>query len=252
MKLSDIFRSEFVAQAKRVRTWLFFAILFVAAYRLRGDGVNCLFTVAQETILTSLLWVFMAPVVAGSAAARDLQPLVSIPAISKADYLGGRFLAAFALNALILLAVPLGMLVAFLLSGGQPQIIGPYPPLAYLGSYSVLALPTAFTFTAVQFSAAALKGRAIASYFGTALFLVAVGALIALAAHVLQIPALATLLDPSVRIILVLIPETTVREMNTVLLGLKTPILANRLLWPALALALLAFTYRRFRFTDAP
>ena len=58
----------------------------------------------------------MAPAVAGSAAARDVQtrmhPLVYTTPISKADYLGGRFLAAFVLNALILLAVPLGILAA--------------------------------------------------------------------------------------------------------------------------------------------
>ena len=62
----------------------------------------------------------MAPAVAGGAAARDVQtrmhPLIYTTPISKADYLGGRFLAAFVLNALILLAVPLGMLADFLLA----------------------------------------------------------------------------------------------------------------------------------------
>ena len=112
MKFREIFRFEFLYQARRVRTWLYFGVLFVVANRLRDGGVNAPFTIAQETLLAGLLWILMAPAVAGSAAARDVQtrmhPLVYTTPISKADYLWGRFLAAFVLNALILLAVPLG------------------------------------------------------------------------------------------------------------------------------------------------
>ncbi len=36
--------------------------------------------------------------------------------------------------------------------------------------------------------------------------------------------------------------------MDSVLLGMKGSMLANRLLWVAIALVVLAFTYRRFRF----
>ena len=34
MKFREIFRFEFVYQARRVRTWLYFAVLFVVAYLL--------------------------------------------------------------------------------------------------------------------------------------------------------------------------------------------------------------------------
>lgn len=252
MKFREIFRFEFAYQARRVRTWIYFAILFVVANRLRGGGVNSLFTAAQETVLLGLLWALMAPAVAGSAAARDVQtrmhPLVYTAPIRKADYLGGRFLAAFGLNALILLAAPLGMLVDFLLSGGKPEIIGPFPPVAYFGAYGFLALPTAFLFTAVQFAFAALTRKAVFSYLGTVLFAVGVRITVAVAANVFSLPALDALLDPTARISLGRIPETTLIEMDAVLLGMKGSMLANRLLWVAIALVILAFTYRRFRF----
>ena len=195
----------------------------------------------------------MAPAVAGSAAARDVQtrmhPLIYTTPISKADYLGGRFLAAFVLNALILLAVPLGMLAALLLPGVEPEIVGPFRPAVYLSSYGVLALPTAFTFTAVQFSLAALKRRAIVSYLGSVLFFVTVAIAAGVVTNVLQMPTLGKLLDPTCRIIvLVIMSETlTPLEKNTVLIGLESSILANRLLWIGVALAILAFTYVRFR-----
>jgi ABC-type phosphate transport system permease subunit len=49
-----------------------------------------------------------------------MHPLIYAAPISKADYLGGRFLAAFVLNAVILLAVPLGILAAVYLPGRGP------------------------------------------------------------------------------------------------------------------------------------
>jgi ABC-2 type transport system permease protein len=253
MKFREIFRFEFVYQARRVRTWLYFVVLFVVAYQLRGGVVNSPFTIAQETLLAGLLWILMAPAVAGSAAARDVQtrmhPLVYTTPISKADYLGGRFLAAFVLNALILLAVPLGMLAALLFPGVKPEIVGPFRPAVYLSSYGVLALPTAFTFTAVQFTLAALKRRAVVSYLGTVLFFVTVTAAAGVVTNVLQMPILGKLLDPTVRLnVLVLMAGTlTPFEMNTVLIGLERSILANRLLWVGLTLAILAFTHVRFR-----
>ena len=260
MKFREIFRFEFVYQARRVRTWLYFAVLFAVAYLLvrtdpgAGDGVvNSPYDIAQDTVLTGLLWILMAPAVAGSAAARDVQtrmhPLIYAAPISKADYLGGRFLAAFVLNALILLAVPLGILAALFLPGMEPEIVGPLRPAVYLSSYGVLALPTAFTFTAVQFSLAALKRRAIVSYLGTVLFFVTVGIPAALVLNVLQMPTLGKLLDPTCRItVLILMSDTlTPLEKNTVLIGLESSILANRLLWIGVALAILAFTHVRFR-----
>jgi hypothetical protein len=263
MKFREIVCFEFVYQARRVRTWLYFAILFVVGYlfhRTASSGAvlaNSPYSIAQETVLTSLLWVLMAPAVAGSAAARDVQtrmhPLVYAAPIRKADYLGGRFLAAFVLNALILLAVPLGILAALFVPGGvEPEFLAPFRPAVYLSSYGVLALPTAFTFTAVQFSLAALKRRAIVSYLGSVLFFVMVSIPAALLINVFQMPALGKLLDPTCRLtVLNIMSETlTPLQMNTVLIGLDSSILANRLLWIGIALAILAFTHVRFRFSQ--
>jgi ABC-2 type transport system permease protein len=259
VKFREIFRFEFAYQARLIRTWLYFAVLFVIVFMLKrtaGVGevhVNSPYSIAQETILASLLWVFMAPAVAGSAAARDPQtrmhPLIYTAPIGKADYLGGRFLAAFLLNALILLAVPLAMLAAQFLPGMDPQRFGPFRPAVYLSSYGILALPTAFTFTVVQFSVAALKRRAIVSYLATVLFFVAIGACAAVVTNVLQMPRLGQLLDPSCRMtVMILMGDTlTPLEMNTVLVGLDSSILANRLLWLCLASVILLFTYIRFR-----
>ena len=113
-------------------------------------------------------------------------------------------------------------------------------------------MPTAFTFTAVQFSLAALKRRAIVSYLGSVLFFVTVSFGAGLVINVLQMPTLGKLLDPTCRLnVIVLMSDTlTPLEKKTVLIGLESSILANRLLWIGVALAILAFTHVRFRLGD--
>jgi len=260
VKFREIFRFEFVYQARRVRTWLYFAVLFAVAYLLMGTGggggdvlANSPFNIAQGTVLTGVLWILMAPAVAGSAAARDVQtrmhPLIYTAPISKADYLGGRFLAAFVLNALILLAVPLGTLAALFVRGVEPEIVGPLRPAVYLSSYGVIALPTAFTVTAVQFSLAALNRRAIISYLGSVFLFVIVSFGVGGVLNVLQMPTLAKLLDLIGFVTFQgrLSDTWTPLEKNTVLIGLESWMLANRLLWVCLASAILVFTHVRFR-----
>jgi hypothetical protein len=104
-------------------------------------------------------------------------------------------------------------------------------------------------FTAVQFSAAALKRRPVVSYLATFLFFVTVGATNGLVTNVLHLTAFGKLLDPTCRMnVLNLMAESmTPLEKNTVLIALDSSILANRLLWLCVASAILLFVYNRFR-----
>jgi ABC-type transport system involved in multi-copper enzyme maturation permease subunit len=261
VKFREIFRFEFAYQARLVRTWLYFAVLFVIAFllmRTAGGGaggfINSPFDIAQLTVLTSVFWILMAPTVAGSAAARDVRtrmhPFVYTAPISKAEYLGGRFLAAFVLNALFLLAIQLGILAALLVPGLSPEIVAPFRLSVYLSSYGVLALPTAFIVTAIQFSLAALNRRAIVSYLGSVFLLVIVSVSGSVSINVLQMQTLGKMLDPLAgsTIIGPLSEAWTPLEKSTVLIGLQGWMIANRLLWIGIAMAILAFTHLRFRF----
>ncbi len=188
MKLREIFRFELAYQVRRVSTWLYFAVLLVvvAFSLIRGNYIsgarngdyflNAPFIIVEITIVCSLLWLLVAAAVAGDAAARDVEtrmhPLTYTAPVSKADYLGGRFLAALVLNALILLAVLAGILLAVHSPGVEAEILGPFRPAAYLSAYVFIALPNAFLATAIQFSFAALSRRAIASYLGGILLVV--------------------------------------------------------------------------------
>ena len=133
--------------------------------------LNSPFIIASVSVSSCLIWLLLAPAVAGEAAARDVQtgmhPVTYTTPVSKTEYLGGRFLAAFVLNALILLGVQAGSLLAAYAPGVDPEIIGPFRPAAYLAAYAFIALPNAFIATTIQFSSALLSGRSMASYLGS-------------------------------------------------------------------------------------
>ncbi len=208
MNLWGIFRFEFGYQVRRGWPWLIFTALVVFAFlfvrenyvsdALYGDFfLNSPFLIAGATVFGGLIWLLVAAAIAGEAAARDvatgMHPLIYTVPVSKADYLGGRFLAAFVLNAFLLLAVQAGILLAIYSPGVDAEIVGPFRPAAYLTAYAFIALPNAFVATAIQFSLAARSGRAMASYLGS-LLLFFMGFFVA--SFLLFKRGLGTLLDP--------------------------------------------------------
>ncbi len=265
MNFREIFRFELAYQRRRAWPWLFFAVLVVFAFLMTRDGtlaealrddffLNSPFAVAKTTVTGSVIWLLIAAAIAGEAAARDVEtgmhPLTYTAPISKADYLGGRFLAAFVLNAVILLAVPVGILLAVYLPGVHPEAIGPFRPATYLGAYCFIALPTAFVATAIQFSLAARVGRPMAAYLGSLLLCFVSWVVAGILYMSLGRPELGRLLDAIglINIVTEMSLRWTSIEKSTRLIGLEGPLLWNRLLWLGIGLGVLAVAYLGFRF----
>ena len=265
MKFRKIFRFELTYQLRRFSTWLYVAVLAFFAFaqtvggylpgaRSGGYFLSAPFVIAYITAFCCLIWLLVAAYVAGDAAARDVEtgmhPLNYSTPVGKAEYLGGRFFAAFVLNAAILLAVPVGIWLGLRAPEVEAELRGPFWPTAYLTAYAVIALPSAFFGTAVQFSFAALGGRAVASYVGGGLLLVTAYAGAGGMALLLEWD-LWQWLDPiGVMGMLGNDPTSgwTPLELNTRLTWLEGSLLVNRLLWIGIGLATLAFTHHRFRF----
>src|SRR5690606_25375848 len=156
-------------QARRPWPWLAMAALIAFAMAVTRVGMlpvtlpqdfilNSPFIITTVTVLSCQIWLLVAAAVAGEAAAPDvytgIDPLVYASPVSKAEHLGGRFLAALALNALLLLGVQAGSLLAVYAVETPPEVIGPFRPAAYLAAYGLVALPNALIATTIQFAAA--------------------------------------------------------------------------------------------------
>ncbi|MBC6608814.1 ABC transporter permease [Hymenobacter sp. BT188] len=262
MKFQRIFALEFSYQLRRAATWLYFGVILGITFLVvlanyasdARDGyilLNAPIVMAAVTVICCVFWLVIGASVAGEAAARDVQTrmhlLTYAAPTSKAAYLGGRYLAALALSACQLLAIPVGMLLAMHCAGVEAEILGPFRVAPYLTTFFFIALPNAFFATALQFSAATLSRRALASYL--------VGAALFAASYTIwplleKGDAWGNLADPMSfgPVLSHLSIDWSPQEKNTRFLLLEGSFLANRLLWFGISLGLLAFTYFRFQF----
>src|SRR5215204_3896989 len=264
MKLREVFRLELGYQVRRPWTWVYFLALFglvlqitIEAYtanaRIEGYFFNAPFVSAAMTLMASLMGLLVAAGFAGDAAARDvllrMHPLLYTSSLGTGTFLAGRFLAAFTLTALILLAAPIAVAVSTLVPSIPNDLFGPARPLAYLQAYLLLALPNAFVVTALLFAAAALSRRAMAGYLGAVvIFFTAMSTWIYVAAK-LGHWTLAKVADPmALTVISEIARTTTAMQKNSLSLASFDWLLVNRAIWLGVALAALAFTYACFRF----
>src|SRR5262245_32287595 len=264
MKLWEIFRFEVGYQLRRPWTWVYFATLFALSLKIATDAYtenardggysfNGPYVIASITVLGSMMALLVIASFAGDAGARDAQtrmhPLVYTLPVGKAAYLRGRFLAAFALSAMILAAVPLAALLSMFKPGLAPDLLGPFRPGAYLEAYVVIALCNAFVAAALFFSVATLSRRASAGYLGAALLFFTAFIVRLLVAGELGNWELAKIIDPlGLTVISEIERTTTPLQKNTISIGLYLPLLINRAVWLAIALGVFALTHFRFRF----
>jgi ABC-type transport system involved in multi-copper enzyme maturation permease subunit len=262
MTFRTIFRFELRYQLRHVSTWLLLAVFLLFGFTVLrivtlpdGTYLNAPSTISFFTVFGSVIWVVIGGVIVGDAATRDVQtrmhPLAFTAPVSKLSYLGARFLAALALNILILLALYAGFLLSLYGPGAKTQFIGPFRLASYLSNYGFLALPTVVATTAIQFMLAALSGRAVASYVASIaiiLFSQFGGTTVRFA---LDWKVLGSLMDLLGTSIIADMEGWTPIDKNTRLVLLEGSWLWNRIMWFGIAVGALAFTYVRFRLTHS-
>jgi ABC-2 type transport system permease protein len=258
MKFREIFRYELAYQVRRVTTWVYFVVLFLFGFLIMrsvepedGAFLNTPAFVAFFTLMSGVIWLLMAAPVAGGVAARDIEtrihPLTYTAPVSKTEYLGGRFLAAFVLNASMLLAIQVGFLLSCVLPGIRADLVGPFlPELAT--PFLFIALPNAFVASAIQFSVALRHGRAMAGYVASVLLIVTSLVIGTIVAELFEQRVLGKLIDFVGFFIIREMEALTPIERNTGAIVLQGTVFANRLVWIGVGIGALALTYRRFRF----
>lgn len=263
MKLRTIFCYEFAYLMRRTSTKLYAAVLLLFTFVMNGlttpgDGVyaNNTFHITATVVMGSLLWLVMGATIAGEAAARDVQtrmhPLTYTTPVTKLHYLGGRFLSAFAVNALLALLLPVGVLLSYYLPGMDEGGLLPFRPWAYGSVYLLIALPCVFMATALQFAFAALSRQVMTSYIASLLLAIFAQIIAIAVATLFGNWNLVRLLDPVgvTGIVGNELQTWTATQKNTRLVSMEGLFLWNRVLWGGVAAGLLWFTYARFRLTQ--
>src|SRR5688500_11161558 len=167
----------------------------------------------------------------GDAAARDvhwrMHSLFYTSPLRESHYLAGRFLGGLFVNAVLLLAIPLALLLAAVMPYMQPEKFGPVQLAAYVQIYVLLLLPNLIIIGAFMFAAAALTRQSLAAYAGgIALFVV--GLVAGQLSDGIANPTLAAMTDPfGVSVITDMTKYWTPVEANSRLIGWPVAVLLN-------------------------
>lgn len=218
--------------------------------------INSPFAILQTVGILNLFALFaITGMVAGTILRDDetgFAPLVRSTRMTKADYLIGRFLGAFAVAWLVTLAVPLGNWAGSLMPWVDSEKIGPRLLSHYLYAALVFGLPTVLALSSIFFAVATATRSLLWTFIGVVLFV----ALYALAQIMLREPqneALAGWLDPfGLSIFFRVTRYWTAADRNTLLPPLDGVLLQNRLAWLAVAAVAYAIAYRIFGARRAP
>jgi ABC-2 type transport system permease protein len=193
--------------------------------------------------------------IAGRATYKDVEHqstsfFFTVP-ISKAQYLGGRFLGAFLCVMVIYPGVALGAALAMNMPFIDATRVGPSMPMAYVSPYFTILLPNLIFTSSVFFALATLLRKMVPVYVGAVILVL--GYLVASSiTGNLDNKTIASLTDPFGGTAAGLLTEYwTIAEKNTRMVPLTGLFLWNRVLWTGIGVALLALTYVRFSFSEA-
>ena len=263
MRLREVFRYELEYRLRAPSTWAYAAFLFLvmcwglAATADGGGGAaaNAPQKLAQGLVLFGgTFGILVSAALFGDAAIRDaaagMEPLLYTTRLRKVEYLGGRFLAALAINAIVVLALPLGFFVATL-TIVEPDAIGPFRLAAYLQPLLLFVFPNLVLVGAILFTIGVLARQVIPVYLGAAG--VFIGYIVAANYWTgIDSPALSALADPlGINALLAMTRYWTPSEVGSRLIGFPVMLLWNRVLWLAIAAGVLGVLHRSFRFAHA-
>lgn len=264
MKLREIFRYEVGYRLRSVSTWVYFGFLFLAAvwmYLFAAEDAGAVHANAPEAFVwggvrAGMLGILVTAALFGDAAVRDVRArmdaLVYSSPVGKGAYLGGRFLGALAVNAILLVAIPLGTVAGTaVIAHFEPELLGPFRLAAVVQPYFVFLVPNVVLVGAIVFAAAVLTRHVVPAYLAAlALFIGSISALNY--AGQIDNPLLLTLADPfGLATLQEATRYATAIERNTRLVGLPAALALNRAVMLALAAAVLALLHRTFRFAHA-
>src|SRR5688572_9709506 len=258
VRFLEIFRYELAYRLKSGATWVYAGILFLVAMGMflalaeEAGHVNAPERIAGLTVIIGMFGMLVTAALFGEAAVRDVEVemdalLFSSP-VGKAEFLGGRFLGSLVVNAVVILAIPLGILAATWIASTGAEEVGPLRLAAHIEPYFTFQLPNLVLVGAVLFTIGMFARQTLPVYLGAIAFFIGYVVMLNYVDRIAN-PTVATLVDPlGAATLMELTQYWTEAERNTRLVGLPTALAWNRALWLGVSAAVLALLFGTFRF----
>jgi aminopeptidase N len=214
---------------------------------------NAPYAIMQILALMGVFSVFVTVAMVANVVVRDdetnFAPIIRSTSVSKASYLGGRFVGACAAALVVLAMLPLGIWLGSLMPWQDAEKIGPFLPGDYAFGLFAFELPTLLITAAIFFAVATVTRSMLWSNVGAVVLLVLFFAARGATRNDPAWERVAAVLDPFGASSLSYVTKYwTTSERNTLLPAFGGVLLANRVLWTALAGVVFAAAYRRFGF----
>ena len=271
--LANIFAFELQQRLRRISTYVYFLVFFALGLLFTlmsggaipgasvdfGTGGKVLITspYALNGVITFICFfgIVITAAIAGQATFQDIDSNSAVffytAPISKLDYLGGRFLAAFALQLLIFSSVGIGAFVGTITPWLDKTRIGAMMPMAFLQPYLINVWPNLLFLTAIFFALATLTRKMLPVYVASVLVLIGYFTVGQLTTSAYTATTHAALADPlGITAIDRVTRYWTPFQRNTQLIPLQGALLTNRLLWTCVGALFLVFTYVKFQFAS--
>ena len=269
--LSAIFLFELKQRLRRISTYVYFVVFFGLGllFALMSGGAFAQASVdfgtggkvllnspyALNGIITYICFfgIVITAAIAGQATYQDIDNNCAVlfytAPISKLDYLGGRFLAAIAVQIVIFSAVGLGAWIGTLTPWIDKTRLGPQMVAAYFQPYFINVLPNLLLLSAMFFALAALTRRMLPVYVASVLILFAYFTMAQASAAGLQTTLRAALGDPLGSAAIDRVTRYwTPFQRNTQLIPLSGIMLANRVMWLGVGAIFWLAAYVKFAF----
>jgi len=207
---------------------------------------NSPFAIGQTLLILGLFAMFLVVNFVGSSAVRNqqhqMEELIYSKPLSAFSYQFGRFFGSYLVVLLVFIAVPLGMLLGSIMPWVDASRFGPTSLSFYAYNYIVLSVPSLFIVSAL-FYAIAARFRSMMALYLIAVVLLVLYMVSGTVARMPEYRTVAALLDPfGLRTFFDITRYWTIQEKNTLLVSFDGVLLQNRLLWLALASALLTMS----------
>jgi ABC-type transport system involved in multi-copper enzyme maturation permease subunit len=261
MTLGEVFRFEVGYRVRQPSTWVYALVLlavpFLLLHAINGSRqyLNAPVAVMQGCVVLGGLGMLITAGIFGDAASRDVQTrmhsLFYTSPVSESHYLAGRFLGGALVNAVLVVAIPLGLLIGSLMPYMSAGKFGPVQLEAYVQAYVLVLLPNVLIIGAFMFATAVLTRQALATYLG-GLVLFMLGTIAADLTNGAGGPVVQSLLSPFGNSAISEITRLwTPVEQNSRLIGWPALVFMNRALWIGIAAAVYVVLVARFRFAHS-
>ncbi|RKZ13550.1 hypothetical protein DRQ32_01345 [bacterium] len=211
--------------------------------------------IIQSCMILSILGLFVITAFVASTAQRDFElgthELFFTKPVSKFHYLTGRLAGSLAVSMLVFTIASLGLIAATFMPWQDPTRVTNVSLLPLLYGLIVIVLPNLLIMGTIFFTLTIWSRRMLLTYIGVVVFWFLQDEVETWALE-LQNPVLGALIDPIGSAAMRIVTRYwTISEFNTLVPGIGTGILLNRLVWIGVATLVLWLGYWRFSYTRA-